>query len=426
MLAMIEFFTLLLLILAFIHLWLQGANRHYINITDGPLKPWLNLVWFVTTVPLPTLLVLVFRHWEPLESALRWQPHGLLSSLFFSAITVLLAFMVIRFGFWCYCRFLEEKPENLVSEDFTEVSLPKVATILPRGLKWLETTGNLQLTQREITVAGLAPAFDGVTIAQVADIHFQEGLAMENYFQGVRDFVNSLNADFVVMTGDFVDDRRSIPRAIQYHATFQARVDLLCVMGNHDYWTRPDRILSMLERTPIHYLGDGSRRVYKRSGRRLIFQGTDHPWNPDLPDWEKQIRRGVGDAIVFLSHTPDNAPLAAWNGASLILSGHNHGGQIRLPLIGPLIAPSRYGLRYVEGIHRVGRESLLNVSRGVGVSSARVRMLCPPEICLLTLRAPVVDVMAGQVITMKSLKEKKEADAVPGAIYAPKSTELRS
>jgi hypothetical protein len=120
--------------------------------------------------------------------------------------------------------------------------------------------------------------------------------------------------------------------------------------------------------------------------------------------------------VVLLSHTPDNAPAAASAGASLILSGHNHGGQICLPLFGPFVAPSRHGLAFTGGLYRVGADSLLNVSRGVGVSSGGYRILCPPEITVLTLRAPRVEAMVGRVIPARQLFKGNEAGAwsLPG------------
>lgn len=408
-----------LFVASLMHLFLAVYNRYLLCITDSPLKQPLHYAVFVAVVFVPTVLLLGFQGEPTVADALAWTPGSAESKALFVAMILPLGFWVLRAALWTLDRFFPEQVGNLLEERTSHPVLPPVPPQLPRGLRVLESTGDLELTERDIAVPGLAPAFDGFTIAQVSDVHFGQRLEMENYLLAVRDLVNGLNADVIVFTGDFVDRRRDIPRAVEYHAGFQGRLGSLCVMGNHDYWTRPERVLECLAGTPIRWLGGGERRILRRNGRRLIFTGTDFPWASDQGDWRRAIRRETGDALVFLSHTPDNAPAAARAGASLILSGHNHGGQICLPAIGPVVVPSRYGLRFAGGIYRVGGDSVLNVSRGVGVSSGGVRVNCPPEVCLLTLRPPAVDVMVGQEsparVIMRPVVDPK---AVAGEVVA--------
>lgn len=320
-----------------------------------------------------------------------------------------MAFFGARLIVWLQRRILPDKPQGLIEETVSKPIMPSVASRLPRGLRPLETTGDLVVTEKELAVSGLAPAFDGLTIAQVSDVHFGQRLEMENYLRGIQELVAQLDADIVVLTGDFVDRRRDIARSVQYHAGFRGRIGTFAVLGNHDYWTHPGRLLDTLAKTHIRWIGGGERRVLKRNARRLVITGTDYPWSHQQPDWRRLVRRETGDAVILLSHTPDNAPAAAKHGASLILSGHNHGGQFCLPIAGPFVCPSRYGLRFAEGTHRVGVDSMVNVSRGVGVSSGGIRILCKPEICLLTLRAPVVEVMAGKIIPARTLLRPAES-----------------
>ena len=98
---------------------------------------------------------------------------------------------------------------------------------------------------------------------------------------------------------------------------------------------------------------------------------------------------------MLLSHTPDNAPAAAKFGANLVLSGHNHGGQMALPIFGPVVVPSRTGHAFTAGVFDLPPACVLNVSRGVGVTTTPFRLLCPPEVTLLRLRAPAAEAMAG-------------------------------
>ncbi|MEO8376826.1 MAG: metallophosphoesterase [Candidatus Sumerlaeota bacterium] len=411
--------TLLLLLASLVHLFVSVYNRFLLCVTDSWWKPWAHLAWFIVSVALPAtgILWLAGEGTGPLREALTWSPVTRAGKIAFTVMGALIAFFGVRLLAWIEERLFPEKPSALIEERTIEAVVPPVTPTLPRGLRRFETTSDLVVTEREIAVAGLAPAFDGLTIAHVADIHFGQRLEMENYFEGVREIVAGLDADIVALTGDFVDTRRDIGRAIEYHAGFKGRIGTFYVFGNHDYWTNAKRLREGLDKTHLRWLGGGDRRILKRMGRRLIFTGTDAPWDGvRRPDFRRLVRRETGDAVVLLSHTPDNGPSAARNGASLILSGHNHGGQICLPVLGPLIAPSRYGLRYAAGVYRVGADGLLNVSRGVGASSGKIRVLCKPEICLLTLRAPVVQVMAGRVVPARAILKRAEEGGEQGVM----------
>ncbi|CAN5226055.1 hypothetical protein BH09SUM1_BH09SUM1_28720 [soil metagenome] len=399
---MIAFITYFVFLISLVHVFLFAYNRVLLCLSPSAWKLPLHYAWFVLSVLIPGVLVLVFYNSEEVQSALNWEPVAEAKTLFVIMVASI-AFLGTRGIIWLQERFFVERPQALMDEKISRPAMPSVASALPRPLRVFETTGDLVLTEREIAVTGLAPAFDGLTIAQVSDIHFGARLEMENYLEAVRELVAGLQADIVVFTGDFVDRRKDIVRAVEYHSRFRGRLGTLCVLGNHDYWTRPDRIFEELGKTSIKWLGGGERRTLKRHGRRLIFTGTDAPWDGAKADFDRTIRRGTGDCVVLLSHTPDNAPRAARAGASLILSGHNHGGQICLPVIGPVVVPSKHGLQYSSGLFRVGADSLLNVSRGVGVSSGGIRVLCPPEVCLLTLRVSRIEVMVGRAIQAREV-----------------------
>lgn len=400
---MLSALTTALLVLSLVHVFLFVYSRHLLCLADGHWKLPVHVAWFGLSVVLPVVLLVTFRDHPALGDALAWRPRNDLSLLLFGGIAGVVAFAAARTTLWALERFFPERPGNLLEETVHDAPVPSVPPALPRAFRRFETTGDLQLVERELAVSGLAAAFDGLTIAQVSDVHFGQRLEMENYLEGVRQLVQHLAPDVVVLTGDFVDKRRDIARSIEYHAQFRGTLGTFCVLGNHDYWTNARRVRDALAMTPIRWVGGGERRVLRREGRRLVLTGTDAPWNGERPDWRRLVRRETGDAVILLSHTPDNAPAAARAGASLILSGHNHGGQVCLPLIGPVIVPSEYGVRYAGGLYRVGRDSLLNVSNGIGVSSGGMRVLCPPQVCLLTLRAPVVEVMAGRVVPRSSL-----------------------
>ncbi len=413
------FISYIILSICLFHFFVSIYNRYLLCITDSRWKVPLHYASFIFLVPVPIALLLLFHNASPVNQALSWRPKSVAAFCIFVPYVGLLAYWATRSVSWIQNRFFPVEPRNLIEETVYEPIVPKVNSRLPRGLTSFETTSDLQLVERDIALNGLSPLFDGLKIAQVSDVHFSQRPEMENYLEGVVRLVDQLNADIVVLTGDLVDRRRDISRSLDYHRRFRGTLGTLCVLGNHDYWTNPDRIIQELDRSHIYWLGGGERRTLKRQGRRLIFSGTDSPWDQQDIDWKRLIRREVGDAVVFLSHTPDNADRAANEGASLILSGHNHGGQICLPGFGPVIVPSRHGLKYAGGCYHVGVDSTLNVSRGIGSSSGKVRVLCPPEVCLITLRAPVVEVQAGNIIPATSIIKSKEApEPASGQIMA--------
>ncbi|MCC5877328.1 MAG: metallophosphoesterase [Candidatus Sumerlaeia bacterium] len=413
--------TFLLLLVGFLHLFLFVYNRWLLCITDGPWKNPIIGFSLIALFLLPIALLVSLRHHESVSGAMRLTPDGTSSQALFVLLAIVVLFWATRVLLWCIDKFFPDPPPQLVADDTVPVPVPPVFSSLPRALRPYDTTGDLHLTRREVIVSGMAPVFDGMTIAQVSDIHFGQRIQMANYLEGVHALVQRLAPDLVVFTGDFVDQRRYIQRSVEYHARFRGRLGTFCVLGNHDYWTRPDAILAEISRTHIRWLGGGERRAMKKNARRLVFTGTDSPWDGLGTDWRRRLRRGTGDAVILLSHTPDNAPMAARNGASLVLSGHNHGGQVCLPWIGPVIVPSRYGVKYAGGVYRAGSDTVLNVSRGVGVSSGGVRILCPPEICLLTLRVQAVDVMAGAVQDMRDLISRKEESSAVGGFVVGRS-----
>ncbi len=255
----------------------------------------------------------------------------------------------------------------------------------------------IEITHRDVFIPGLAQAFDGFRVAQLSDIHLDD--YTEPFF--LRDAVrhiNELNPDAVFLTGDFVT-HELLPVRFSIGPAWQC-ANLLkqiqcphryAVMGNHDVIVGSELVSEALTTNGITVLINGHVAI-ERAGARFWLAGLDDPvaGEPDpgaaIP---ASIRNVAHEPIILLCHAPDYADdlivVPEGQAVSLMLAGHSHGGQIRLPIVGPLVLPD-LGRKYIEGWFRFGSLQLY-VNRGLGTVGLPIRFNCPPEIALLTLRS---------------------------------------
>jgi predicted MPP superfamily phosphohydrolase len=251
-----------------------------------------------------------------------------------------------------------------------------------------------KLVQIEIALERLPAAWDGFRIAQLSDFHYDPYFSLVPIRKAVS-MVNGLRPDLVVLTGDFVtvqtfgrnrywDSADVIDPCARLLAQLHSAMGSLAVLGNHDVISDPDRIVSVLETQGIPVLRNRST-YFARAGARLWFAGTDDvlEGNANLP----LTLAGIPpeEPVILLVHEPDFAVDAARFPVDLQLSGHSHGGQVRLPLLGAPVLPP-LARRYPWGLHRIGGLSLYT-NVGIGTIGLPVRFHCPPEITLITLRA---------------------------------------
>ena len=254
----------------------------------------------------------------------------------------------------------------------------------------------IEITRLDVFISGLHAAFDGLRIAQLSDLHFDE-FTEPAFLRGAVDRVNRLNPDLVLLTGDFVTQspisKRVFKDAAWHCATILDRLHCrqrYACLGNHDLLVGKKKVLAALTANGIAVVNNSNLPI-ERGGGRFWLAGVEDPLegNPDpeaaIP---ASIRNLPHEPIVLLCHGPDYADQllarAEGQGLALMLSGHTHGGQVRLPLIGPLNLP-RFGKKYVEGRFQLGNLQLY-VNRGIGTVGVPFRFNCPPEIALLTLR----------------------------------------
>lgn len=253
-----------------------------------------------------------------------------------------------------------------------------------------------QLVRFSLPLTRLPTALDGFTIVQLSDLHYDEIFSAIPLRKAVK-IVNDLQPDLVVLTGDFVtippfsdylhnakQGANTAEAAAQAAGQLRARQGVFAVLGNHDHDSDPQRVTTALASRGIQMLRNNSVPI-ETAGARLWLSGVDDVLvgKPDLDRTLQGIPRD--EPVVLLAHEPDFADRAAKYPVDLQLSGHSHGGQIRLPVVGAVFLPD-LARKYPWGLHRIGA---LTLYTNVGLGTIRIpaRLNCPPEITLFTLRA---------------------------------------
>ena len=248
-----------------------------------------------------------------------------------------------------------------------------------------------QLVRQEIALRRWPQRLDGFTVALLSDFHYDPYFSVHP-LRAAIDIVNELRPDLIVLTGDFVsapwfgnaaDGAAAAEPCAQLLRQMRAQHGLWAVMGNHDALTSPSRVTGALRESGIHVLRNQSVPIEK-DGSRFWLAGLDDVIGKTA-DLSATLRGIPSDeATVLLAHEPDYADHVAGYPVDLQLSGHSHGGQVRIPLLLPLYLP-KLGRKYVSGRYQI-RELALYTNRGLGSVVLPVRLNCPPEITLLTLR----------------------------------------
>ena len=239
----------------------------------------------------------------------------------------------------------------------------------------------LDITTRTIHVSGLPPEWDGFSIVQWTDLHLT-GTIDRSWFEAVVDLTNRYQPDLAVCTGDLVDDMDLLDWLPDTLGRIEAKLGRCFILGNHDWHLQPEKI----RQAAIDDAGwsdvAGESLAWEHNGQRLEIGGTELPWMGDFPQWGP---KHDGTLRLLLSHTPDNIGWAARQDVDLVLAGHNHGGQVCVPLIGPIYSPSRFGVRYAAGDFQLN-STLMIVSRGLS-GRHPMRFFCRPELTRVVLRS---------------------------------------
>jgi predicted MPP superfamily phosphohydrolase len=241
----------------------------------------------------------------------------------------------------------------------------------------------VEFAERELCLPRLPAAWDGLTILHLTDLHFC-GTPDRNFYRHVLDRCRAWEPDILAVTGDVVDSDWHHRWVIPLLGRLRWKVAAYAILGNHDRMRHVPRIRKRLARVGMDNLGNGWR-VLEVRGEPLVVAGHEGPWIGPPPNLEGCPE---GPFRLCLSHTPDNIRWARRHKMDLMLAGHVHGGQIRLPVFGSIFVPSRYSRKYDCGTFDEG-PTLLHVSRGLA-GQHPLRFNCRPEVTLLRLRSPAL------------------------------------
>lgn len=224
-----------------------------------------------------------------------------------------------------------------------------------------------------------------VRVALLSDIHVGGPDMPPERLARVVEQTNRLRPDLVLFAGDFVSDKRTSTRTYPADAALaplgrlRAPLGAVAVLGNHDHWRGAAAITAALRAARIRVLDN---EAFTAGPLRLGGVDDAHTGRADVPTTVARMRAGPG-ARVLLSHSPDVAPSVPAD-VTLVVAGHTHRGQIRLPFVGAVSTMSAYGNRYACGLVREGRRRVV-IGAGVGTSVLPLRLGARPDLWLLTL-----------------------------------------
>lgn len=314
-----------------------------------------------------------------------WELGALNNAVAKGYLALCLGVTILAIPIFTLARLLRRAPPQLVAQRSEVVDFAREFGRKPAGdfkyrrLALLPGNQVFQVEFVELTlrIPGLPAAWDGLTILQLSDLHFC-GTPERDWYEAVLD--RCATPDILAVTGDIVDTERHHRWIMPLLRRVKWREAGIAILGNHDFWIKPQRVRRRLERAGLVVLGNGWRELRVR-GEPLIAVGNEGPWFQPGPDLKACPEYGFR---LCLSHTPDNTRWARANRMRLMLCGHNHGGQIRLPLFGSLFVPSVYSRRFDCGLFWED-PTLVYVTRGLA-GREPLRYNCRPEVTRFVLR----------------------------------------
>ena len=196
---------------------------------------------------------------------------------------------------------------------------------------------HLDVVERALEIQGLAAQLEGLRIMHLSDLHFS-GRIGKAYFQEVVRLANEFSPDLVAITGDLIDKSDCIDWIPDTLGRLQSRSGAYFVLGNHDLWIDYRRLRQTLAECGLIDVGGRWLEIRVR-GEPVILAGNELPWFSPAADLTTAPQRSAAGRPlrIALCHSPDQFRWSQASDVDLMLAGHTHGGQIRFPIIGPIV-----------------------------------------------------------------------------------------
>jgi hypothetical protein len=252
---------------------------------------------------------------------------------------------------------------------------------------WRRTIDDLEIAHIDLPVRALPAALKGVVACQISDFHLDMDEDVERLDFAVEK-INREKPEFVFLTGDYFSGpdtmRRYLGSFRDALSRLKPKIGVFAVAGNHDHWSSFETIAEALEGAGVELLANSNRRV-KLKGEELVVVGIDDLWSRRAEPSKAFKDVAATDPTIVLAHNPDTALYTRHLNPGVMLSGHTHGGVVRIPFYGsPLRSILRIGKQFYAGLN-LYEDFYIYTNRGLGTFWVRIRINCRPEISRFSL-----------------------------------------
>ena len=262
----------------------------------------------------------------------------------------------------------------------------------PRALRplhriWRKTIDEIDVAHIELPVRGLRDQHRGVVACQISDFHVDRDEDLNRLALAVE-AINGQQPELVFLTGDYFSGPATMHRYLgafrDVLKTLAPKHRVLAILGNHDHWASAERISDALRAAGADLLANDSRRI-TINGSQLVVIGMDDLWSRRAAPARAFANVRPDDATILLAHNPDTALYVRHLHPGVQLSGHTHGGVVRIPYYGsPLRSILRIGKAFYSGLNRY-EDFYIYTNRGLGTFFVRIRINCRPEVSRFSL-----------------------------------------
>jgi predicted MPP superfamily phosphohydrolase len=267
----------------------------------------------------------------------------------------------------------------------------------PLHRMWRRTIDEIKVSALDLPVRGLPAALRGIVACQISDFHVDRDEDLERLALAVE-AINQQQPDLIFLTGDYFSGPDTMHRYLgpfrDALKSLQPKSGLFAILGNHDHWSSAERITEALKRAGADVLANDSRRLFLRN-EKVVIVGIDDLWSRRAEPARAFGDVNSDDCTIVLAHNPDTALYTRHLRPGVMLSGHTHGGVVRIPFYGsPLKSILRIGKEFYSGLNRY-EDFFIYTNRGLGTFWLRIRINCPPEVSRFSL-TPLIDAVPAE------------------------------